>query len=69
MLVARTRGGSYLLMAYPQQEPAAFAVSADADLLHCALQAAFGYPTTQVARGNSDPAPHASNSLGKRVRP
>jgi hypothetical protein len=69
VLVARMTGGSYLLMAYPQQEPAAFVVSADADLLHDALQAAFGYPTVQVTRGDGNPAPPASAPPGERIQP
>jgi hypothetical protein len=41
--------GSYLLVAYPGLEPAAFVVRADANRLHDALQAAFGHPTAEVA--------------------
>lgn len=69
VLVARMTDGSYLLMAYPHREPAAFVASVDADLLHDALHTAFGYPTAQVAGGNSDPAPQASALPGKRVQP
>lgn len=34
--------GGYLLVAYPQGEPAAFVVGKDADLLRWELAAAFG---------------------------
>jgi hypothetical protein len=43
-------------MAYPQREPAAFLMRADADLLHQALVAAFGHPTAKVASENGNPA-------------
>jgi hypothetical protein len=69
VLVARMTGGSYLLAAYPHQEPAAFVVSADADRLRGALQDVFGYPTAPVAGESSNPAPQASASPGKRVQP
>lgn len=67
VLIARMIGGSYLLRAYPQREPAAFVVSADADLLHDALQAAFGYSTAEGVNGNSDSAPEDNAPLTKRV--
>lgn len=69
VLAGRMTDGSYLLVAYPGPGPAAFVVGADADLLHNALQAAFGHPTAQVAGGSRDPAPQASASPGKRVQP
>jgi hypothetical protein len=60
--------GSYLLMAYPGLEPAAFVVRADADLLHEALQAAFGCPTAEVDN-ESGVAPEDTALLTKRVQP
>jgi hypothetical protein len=68
VLVARMTGGGYLLMAYPHQEPAAFVVSDDADLLHDALHAAFGYPVADVTSGSSSPASDSAPP-GKRVQP
>jgi hypothetical protein len=69
VLVARMTGGSYLLMAYPHREPAAFVVSADADLLHRALQAAFGHPAAEVAGGNGHPEPDDSALPTKQAQP
>lgn len=44
VLVAVMADGSYLLMAYPQQEPAAFLAPDDAGPLREVLTAAFGSP-------------------------
>lgn len=55
-------------MAYPHREPADFVMSADADLLHSALQAAFGYPTADVTSANGSSAPDDSACSIKRVQ-
>lgn len=52
VLVARMTDGSYLLMAYPQNEPAAFVARDDACLLRQALTAEFRSPTNETAREN-----------------
>lgn len=52
VLVARMTDGSYLLMAYPQSEPAAFIARENADVLRQALQGAFGSPVAEVS-GNT----------------
>lgn len=49
VLVAVMSDSSYLLVGYPQSEPAAFVTGEDADLLRDALAGAFGYPTDGVA--------------------
>lgn len=54
VLAAVMSDGSYLLLGYPQGEPAAFVVGDDADLLRQALQAAFGYATDSAVSGNSN---------------
>jgi hypothetical protein len=61
--------GSYLLVAYPGLEPAAFVARADADLLHRSLQAAFGYPTAEVGGDSGTAAPQDTASSNKRVQP
>jgi hypothetical protein len=65
VLVGRMTDGSYLLMAHPGLEPAAFVVRADADLLYEALQAAFGPPTTGVG-GESDTAAREDTALSTK---
>jgi hypothetical protein len=67
VLVGRMTDGSYLLVAYPQLEPAAFVVRADADLLQEALQAAFGHPTAEVVNGSGNAAPEDATLPTKRV--
>ena len=69
VLVGRMTDGSYLLMAYPQLEPAGFVVRADADLLQEALQAAFGYPTAEVGDESGTTAPEDTALSTKRVQP
>ncbi len=49
VLIARMTDGSYLLMAYPQREPAAFVTRENADVLQQALQGAFGSPTPEMS--------------------
>lgn len=50
VLVAVMTDGSYLLMAYPQREPAAFVIKDDAGPLRDALTAAFGSSTDPIQR-------------------
>jgi hypothetical protein len=68
VLVVRMTGGSYLLMVYPHQEPAAFVVRTDADLLHGALQAAIGCPAAKGANGDGNPAPEDGALPTKRIQ-
>lgn len=68
VLVAHMTGSSYLLMAYPHREPAAFVVETDADLLHRAFQVAFGYRTAEVASENGNPAPEDGALPAKRIQ-
>lgn len=44
--------GSYLLVGYPQGEPAAFVTVADAGLLRQGLDGAFGPTNAAMATGN-----------------
>ncbi|MGQ0717069.1 MAG: hypothetical protein ACT4NP_07085 [Pseudonocardiales bacterium] len=54
MLVAVMNDGSYLLVGYPQGEPAAFVVREDTDVLRRGLEGAFGNPTDEAAGWNDD---------------
>ena len=54
--VTRPGNGSYLLMAYPCCEPAAFVVRADADPPQRAPQAAVRCPTDEVASQDGNTA-------------
>lgn len=53
-LVVVMGDGSYLLVGYPQGEPSAFIVSADADLLRQGLGAAFGDTGNTAAPSNGE---------------
>lgn len=53
VLVAVMTDRSYLLMGYPQGEPAAFVVKDDAGPLREALTAAFGSPTELLSAGTA----------------
>lgn len=52
VLVARMNDDSYLLMAYPQREPAAFVAKEDANVLRQEPQGAFGTPADATVSGN-----------------
>ncbi len=54
VLVAVMNDGSYLLVGYPQGEPAAFVVREDTDVLRRGLEGAFGNPTDEAAGWNDD---------------
>lgn len=54
VLVAVMTDGSYLLMAYPQREPAAFVTRDDAGPLRQALVEAFWSPSGEAATGNGN---------------
>lgn len=56
VLVAVMSDGSYLLVGYPQGEPAAFVVSENTNLLRRGLDDAFGNSTDEAAgrNGNSN---------------
>lgn len=54
VLVAVMNDGSYLLVGYPQREPAAFVIAEDAGSLRQALEAAFGNPTDEAVSGNGN---------------
>ena len=54
VLVAVMNDGSYLLVGYPQGEPAAFVVREDADLLQRGLEGAFGNSADEAARRNDN---------------
>jgi hypothetical protein len=69
VLVVRTTDGSYLLVVYPQGEPAAFVTRADADLLQEALQAAFGYSAAEASNGNGNSTSRNGAVPTKRVQP
>ena len=69
VLVGRMTDGSYLLVAYPQLEPAAFVVRADADLLQETLQASFGHPAAEVVNESGNAAPEDTALPTKRAQP
>lgn len=52
VLVVVMSDGSYLLVGYPQNGPAAFVTRDDAGPLRQALQGAFGNPTDDAVGGN-----------------
>jgi hypothetical protein len=54
VLVARMYDGGYLLMAYPQREPAAFVVQDDAGPLQQALAKAFENSKEEIVRGSEN---------------
>jgi hypothetical protein len=62
--------GSYLLVGYPQGEPAAFAVGEDADLLRQGLEGAFGNPKEwENGNSNGTVAPENGARRAEKVQP
>ncbi|MGH3899366.1 MAG: hypothetical protein ACRDTA_14215 [Pseudonocardiaceae bacterium] len=69
MLVAVMNRGSYLLVAYPQGEPAAFVVE-EADLLKQILAGAFAKHGDERAAGvNDSGTPERGTAAAKQVQP
>lgn len=69
-LVAIMSDGSYLLMAYPRGEPAAFVVEEEADLLKQALARAFGKHRDERAASRNSSGTSEHGTLGaKQVQP
>lgn len=61
--------GSYLLVSYPQGEPAAFAVEGEADLIKQAHGGAFANPIDEAASGNGSATPEHKTLGTKQVQP
>jgi hypothetical protein len=70
VLVAVMSDGTYLLVGYPQGEPAAFAVGEDADLLRQGLEGAFGNPKDgENGNSNGTVAPGNGARRAEKVQP
>jgi hypothetical protein len=70
VLVVMLSDGSYLLVGYPDGEPAAFLTSHDAGLLRQELDRAFGHPDGMSARDDGTGAAGNKGVMGpKKVQP
>lgn len=69
VLVAVLSNGGYLLVGYPEGEPAALIAAEDADLLRQGLDGAFGHPDGTSASGDRTVAPGNEVMGTKKVQP
>lgn len=70
VLIVVMSDGTYLLVGYPQGEPAAFVAGEDADLLRQGLDGAFGKPKgREHSNGNGTLAPGNGALHTEKVQP